>query len=63
MNEHPAGTGCDDPRRRLRTAEGVLRWQALSSYPPSAPVRKIVSVKARRLDSDALPGERQQSRL
>jgi len=63
MNDFPAGAGSDDPVRRLGTAERVLRWQALSSLSASAPVRKIVSVNARRLDSEALSGERRQSRL
>jgi len=63
MNEYPAGAGYDDPRWRLGTADGETGLSRLTSYPHSASVRKIVSVKARRLDSDALPGERRQSRL
>ena len=53
MRAHPAGAGCDDPVRRVGTAGRVLRWQALSSYPSSAPVRKAFSADARRPVSHA----------
>jgi len=46
MRTHPAGAGCDDPVRRLGTAGRVLRWQALSSYPSSVPVRKAFAADA-----------------
>jgi len=59
MNEHPAGTGCDDPRRRLRTADGEtsLRDKGLSSFFASVTSHKSFSGRRETADIDELNPE------
>jgi len=59
MKRIPAGAGNDDPRRRLRTADGEtsLRDRGLSSFFASVTVHKSFSGRRETADIDELNPE------